>query len=154
MGRLSWNVRLVLGIVGIIIIGAIVLIIYYNLSRIRLDKPMDVEKYPDANLVYEDSPFDGADRQYYEVKGDVNTVNEIAQKVERFYADEDYTCRALYDNAEYVYSTCLLEKTNFWGFDRFNRILIVPIRDGNDTLTGSIGIDINRSWGAGGGLGN
>lgn len=155
MRRLSWNVRVVLGLIILVIIAAVVFVIYYNVTRTRLDKPMEVNKYPDAQLVFEEKLLDGSDRLYYEIDSDdVGGVDGLAQRVEKFYRDEEYTCRALYDNSVYVYSTCLLEKTNFLGFDRFNRIMIVPLRDENNNLTGDVGIDVRRSWGSNGGIGN
>lgn len=154
MRRLSWNIRIVLGLMIFIVIALVIFVIYYNVARSTLDKAMDVEKYPGAALIFEESVYDGTDRLYYEFSGDSAAVMDNAQRVEKFYADKDYTCRALFDNAEYVYSTCLLEKSHFLGFDRFNRIRIVPLRDENNAVTGIVGIEVTRNWGSNGGIGN
>ncbi len=155
MRRLSWNVRVVLGLIILAIIAVVVFVIYYNVTRARLDKPMEVKAYPNAEKVFEETLLEGNDRLYYEVQAeDVAGVEALAREIENFYRDEDYTCRSLHDNSVYVYSTCLLEKTNFLGFDRFNRIRIVPLRDESSNLTGKVGIEISRNWGSNGGIGN
>ncbi|MBZ0310812.1 MAG: hypothetical protein K8I82_32435, partial [Anaerolineae bacterium] len=98
MRRLSWNVRVVLGLIILAIIAVVILVIYYNVTRARLDKPMEVKGYPNAEKVFEQKLLEGNDRIYYEITAeDVTGVEALAQQVEEFYQDEEYTCRALHD---------------------------------------------------------
>lgn len=161
--QLSWNLRILLGVIAVMFILVIGFFIYYTIERVRHDGPIDVEPYPDAELIIEESLQDGWDRQLYNVQAD-------PQAVERFYQEDGYLCHALQglayedgirNDTAYLRSTCLLDRSHSLGFRQEVTIIIQPERTpyvhqdnnpanaiiGGGELTGNTAIDVRRQWG-------
>lgn len=162
MRKLSWNLRIVLGLFALVIILIILFGIYYNIVRASHNKAPEVEAYPGATLVSQEKR-DGWDHHQYLSKSD-------ALAIEGFYRERDFTCRQLYGDIYengirkenvYLHSSCLLDRSHALGFHQSAQLIIQPQRTpyqyrdnnpaneivGGGELTGDVVIDIQRQWG-------
>ncbi|HLA44483.1 MAG TPA: hypothetical protein VJZ27_13655, partial [Aggregatilineales bacterium] len=88
MRGLSWNLRIVLGLALLVILAAIVFFIYYTVVRLDRDGPIDVDTYPNASVVNEESIGEDGDHiQYVSNAPDVSPggVTQHALDIEKFY---------------------------------------------------------------------
>jgi hypothetical protein len=159
MRDLSWNVRLVLGMLLLAILFIVAFFIYYTLVRLDRDKALEFETYPGAQLIVEETLTEGYDHFYF-------TSTDPATEIEDFYAKQGYQCTRhtvdLYEDTvfkenAYYQSNCFLDRSHSLGFTQFNAIIIQPQRTpwqdppsaGGGALTGLVVIDIQRQWGGG-----
>lgn len=166
---MSWNLRIVLGLLVLVVILLVVGVVYYNIVRVSKDQALPFDPYPGSQLRLEEKLSAGSDHFYY-----ISTDDPLA--IESFYRSRDFECQTLYgdvfENAVrqegvYIQSTCLLDRSHPLGFSQFTRLTIQPIRAplqylddnpqnqiiGGGTLTGEVIIDIQRQWGNDGLLG-
>ena len=177
MRNLSWNIRILIGILVLAIVLVIGIAVFYNVVRAGYTNPMGVEIYPSAELMFDGTPDNGVQQQVYAVQGDgTQDIPTVAQDIQSFYEDEGFECSAqygtIYENAvrledAYLQSNCFKERSHTFGFTQFSRITIQPERrpyqylDGNPEnqitgggdLTGLIAIEIMREWDSSGILG-
>src|SRR5688572_28164840 len=116
---MSWNIRILLGLIGLLIVAAIIFGIYYTVVRLQYDGPVEVETYPGAAKTVEETVSPGFDHLQFTT----STADPIA--VEQFYRDEGYICRfgtgdvyelgTLVEDV-YIRSDCLLDRTHPLGF--------------------------------------
>lgn len=159
MSDLSWNVRLVLGMLLLAIIAVIGFGLYYTVVRLDRGKALEFEAYPGSQLINEETVAEGFDHFYY-------TTTDSPELVERFFANQDYVCRrqsadiyvdTVYTENIFVQSVCIVDRSHSLGFIQFNTITIQPQRTpwqdppsaGGGGLTGIVIIDIKRQWGGG-----
>ena len=160
---MSWNIRILLGLVGLLILAAIIFGIYYTVVRLGYDGPIEVATYPGAAKAVEETVSPGFDHLQF-----TSTADPIA--IEQFYRQEGYTCRYGEGNVfehgvlvqdVYIRSDCLLDRSHFLGFHQTVKIVIQPVRSpytfpnddrnqdltGGGVLTGQDVIDVQRTWG-------
>lgn len=170
MRGLSWNLRIVLGLVGLVIIFGIGFAIFYNVIRSTRNKPLEVDTYPGVQLVVEEKLNDNNDHFYYVGTTDPANAQQYATDVAKFYRDKGYECRILsgnfYENAVliengYVRTACLLDRSHPVGVNQSVEITIQLERTpltyldndpqkqitGGGEITGKVIIDVRRSWG-------
>jgi len=164
MSKLSWNLRILLGIITLIIVLIIFFFIYYTIVRLDRNQAIEIEAYPGAQLVNAEELQNGRDHLQYTSNG----ADPAA--IEGFYRERGYTCRTQYgtvyvrgitENNVYVRSTCLLDRSHSLGFKQSVTLRIQPERTayqyenndpagrvvGGGELTGWVVIDFIREWG-------
>jgi|GEM_PF-6108720 len=141
MANLSWNLRLVIGVVLLVIIASVLFFVYYNIQANNRNEPLSLELYDGMTLLNSEALRDGEQRDYYVVTG-------VAPfDIEKFYQDRDFDCTSLFNAAgEYLRSTCLLERTHL-GFWQVASLTIQPDEEGNVVLVARL------SWNDSGFLG-
>lgn len=166
---MSWSIRILLGLIAIIVIALIAFGIYYTVIRLDRNGPIEVETYPGAQKVVEETVREGHDHLQF-------TSTASAFDIEHFYREKGYECVAgagdVWESGiklddVYIRSTCLLDRSHSFGFQQTVRIIIQPNREpvvyqdndpqlpaiGGGTLTGDVIIDVQRFWGSSGLLG-
>lgn len=161
--NLSWNLRIVIGLVALTIAAVVCGVIYYTVIRVSKDAPIEFETFPGAQLYLEEQLGEGSDHFYY-----ISTADPLS--IESFYREREFNCitqyGTVYENAvrndsAYIQSTCLLDRSHALGFRQFTRLIIQPARTpivyldnnpsnqivGGGELTGEVVIDIQRQWG-------
>jgi hypothetical protein len=129
MKKLSWNLRLVLGLLGLVLLAIILFVVYYNVVRFNRSGALSFEAYPGAQLASYQELGQGADQSFYVLQSN----DPIA--VERFYVEEGFTCRTLRGKVlisdgveQYIQSSCLLDRSHPLGFEQSIQITIQPER--------------------------
>lgn len=168
--NLSWNLRILLGIVALVIVAILGFVAYYNILRLSLDEPPEVDVYPNSELLFESTVREGWEQARYVVDSD----DPLA--IERFYQEQGFECRTLsgdlYPNGRleanvYIRSACLLDRSHSLGFRQTVQLDIQPIRTpyvyenddptnliiGGGELTGEVVMDFQFLWGNDGLLG-
>lgn len=170
MKNLSWNLRIVLGAVVLVVLVAIGFFLYYTYIRLDRDGPIDVENPPDAELLNEEN-IDGFNRRYYVLSSSPELVEREARDIEDFYRDEEFTCvdyqGLVYEDrvrveGAYIQSICSYDRSHTFGFEQTVRVIIQPERTeltfagggttgeitGGGELTGNVIVVIERTWGS------
>lgn len=147
----SKMLRIALAVFGVGVLLLVAGAIAFTLYRDSKDRPIDVERYPGAELVQEESGQE-EDHLYY-LSGDT------PEAVEAFYQDEydDLSCERQYQVVQgtqgsaaqregYLYTRCWIDHS-WLDMTQYAVITIFPERDDADNPTGKTVIDIRRVWG-------
>ncbi|NJL92781.1 MAG: hypothetical protein HC915_03185 [Anaerolineae bacterium] len=145
--------------------------LYYVFLTFDRDRPVEVEVFPGAELIVEETLRDGWERQFYLGRvADPGQMSTYIQELETHYRDQGFTCVSqfgdVYENATrvpnaYIRSRCLLDRTHPLGFRQSAEVIIQPRRvpvtflnndpnqriTGGGELTGEVDIDVQRRWG-------
>lgn len=167
MKNLSWNLRIVLGLVILSIIFVIGFGISYSVTSNQYSKALELDVYPGTTLSGQVDLLSGQDRLLYVnmvETVDYDTVVARSRDIQRFYEERDYECtvgtghinvNGQQERNLYIYSRCLLDRSHDFGFQQFNTLIIQPQRlEGSNELTGQILIDVQRQWNNSGFLGS
>ena len=153
-GRSFWQsgvVRLALVVTAVVVVAVVVGALALYSYRSSRDKPLNVAVYPGAQLVASEVRYDGFDHQQY-------VTTDPFEKIEQFYvAQDDMDCEPQYATVEdrpgqeplkegHVFTRCQIDHSG-WGITQFTTVLIQPVIDENQTPTGEVLIDVQRTWG-------
>jgi hypothetical protein len=139
----------VVAVVVVLVVAAMIAVYLYRSSR---NKPLEVAIYPGATLVNSETVYRGFDHQQY-------TSSDPFDKIEQFYAArKDITCEPQYSVVEqvpgqtaprkegHIFTRCQIDHSG-WGMTQYTTIVIQPVYDENQNLTGQVTIDVQRHWG-------
>jgi hypothetical protein len=144
--------RILLGVIGLIVIVAVVgTIAFFVISGMR-NKPIEVKTYPGAQRVAQQK-FEGEDRQVY-------TTNDGFEDVGRFYSGQDDTqCQTIYQNVQPTnggqdsvrenpqYIKCSMDRS-WMNISQYAEIAIYPTMDeSGNVIEGPTTIYVTRVWG-------
>ncbi len=161
MKNLSWNLRIMLGLVGVAILVAIGFFAWYTFVRLDRDGPLDYDTYPNAELMNEDELPGQVLRRY--------AVPDAPENVQRYYTEREFECTATFGDVQegdtlredvFVRATCLRDRSHPLGFEQTLRLSIQPERApliyqdnnpqnsviGGGEPTGRTIIDVRATW--------
>lgn len=137
------TVRIMLMLAIVVTVVVVVGVVAYLLFRSSRGEPIDVGVYPGSTLVAEEVIYDGYDHYQY-----LSTDPVI--EIEAFFDDQDdMDCERQYDYnqdpAEHLFTTCLIDRSAS-DMTQFTKVIIQPVRDDENALTGQVLIDVQRQW--------
>ncbi len=137
----------VMGVVALLIVGVVAWLYLYRQSR---DKPLDVAIYPGAQMITEETVYDGLDHHQYVTDAPFADVEAFYGTQNAIICEPQYTTVQERDGTTYreghLSTTCRIDRSGF-GVSQYAIITIQPILDDAGNPTDQVMIDITRHWG-------
>ncbi len=146
----SGMVRFTLGavaLVALVVVGVLVWLYLYRQSR---DKPLDIAVFPGAQMITQETVYDGLDHRQYVTDAPFAEVEAFYGAQEGVMCEPQYTMVQERDGTIYreghLSTTCRIDRSGF-GVSQYAIITIQPILDDDGNPTDQVMIDITRHWG-------
>lgn len=144
----SWYVRIGFGVIGLVALVIVVVFVAYQQAKSDHSQPLEINHYPDMQLISEVQPQPGQSQQYYQLQFDsIGSAQDALEDIEAYYQREMDDCSRLAQTPDDSFHTIVCEKdssSDRFGFTQLARLRIQAV-DGQDGA-GYVVVEVNNFW--------
>ncbi len=137
----------VMVVVALLVVGVLAWLYLYRQSR---NKPLEVEIYPNAQMITQETVYEGLDHRQFVTDAPFADVEAFYGAQEGIICEPQYTMVQERDGTTYreghLSTTCRIDRSGF-GVSQYAIITVQPILDDDGNPTDQVMIDITRHWG-------
>ncbi len=134
-------------VVALLVVGTLAGLYLYRQSR---NKPLDVKIYPGAQMITQETVYDGLDHRQFLTDAPFTDVETFYDALDGMQCEPQYTVVQEHDGTTYreghLSTTCSIDRSGF-GISQFATVTIQPVLDEAGNPTEQVMIDITRHWG-------